>query len=263
MTGECIAIANQKGGVGKTTTCVNLAAALAAANYRILLVDLDPQGNATTGCGVDKEALETSICDVLIGENKIQDTIVSVEEAGFSILPANADLTAAEVHLLNEHGREQRLREVLEPVRGLFDYLLIDCPPTINMLTLTALTAADGALIPIQCEYYALEGLSALLQTIKQIRNSVNPSLQIKGLLRTMYDPRNKLAIEVSGQLVRHFGDKVYATVIPRNVRLAEAPSFGLPILLHDRTSSGAKAYSALAEEFITREAATDNASVA
>jgi chromosome partitioning protein len=263
MPGECIAIANQKGGVGKTTTCVNLAASLAESNQRILLIDIDPQGNATTGSGIDKDALETSICDVLIGDAKIQDAIVSVDNAGYSILPANGDLTAAEVHLLKEHGRERRLREVLEPVRGLYDYLLIDCPPTINMLTLAALTAADGALIPIQCEYYALEGLSALLETIKQVRNSVNHELQIKGLLRTMYDSRNKLAVEVSAQLVTHFGDKVYATVIPRNVRLAEAPSFGLPALLHDRSSSGARAYAALAEEFIARESVEDNVVVA
>lgn len=254
MTGEIIAVTNQKGGVGKTTTCVNLAASLADSNRRVLLVDLDPQGNATTGCGVEKESLENSTCGVLLGEVKIQDSIISVVNGLFSLLPANADLTLAEIRLLEAPERETRLRKVLEPVRGLFDYLLVDCPPTINMLTLNAMTAADGALIPIQCEYYALEGLSALLETIKQVRNTVNHNLQIKGLLRTMYDPRNRLAIEVSAQLIKHFGDRVYTTVVRRNVRLAEAPSFGLPVLLHDRNSSGAKAYLSLAVEVIAQE---------
>jgi len=252
--GQMIAVTNQKGGVGKTTTCVNLAASLAAANRRVLLVDIDPQGNATTGCGIDKDSLVNSTCDVLLGEVKAQDAIVSAKHGDFSILPGNADLTVAEVRLLQENGRENRLRQVLDPVRGLYDYLLIDCPPTINMLTLNALTAADGALIPIQCEYYALEGLSALLETVKQVRNTVNHSLEIVGLLRTMYDARNKLANEVSEQLVKHFADKVYATIIPRNVRLAEAPSFGLPAMYHDRNSTGAKAYIALAAEVIAAE---------
>jgi len=252
--GAIIAVTNQKGGVGKTTTCVNLAASLAAASRRVLLVDIDPQGNATTGCGIDKDSLQSTTCDVLLGEVKAQDAIVAAKHGDFSVLPGNADLTVAEVRLLQESGRENRLRKALESVRGLYDYLLIDCPPTINMLTLNALTAADGALIPIQCEYYALEGLSALLETVKQVRNSVNHSLQIFGLLRTMYDARNKLANEVSEQLVKHFGDKVYATIIPRNVRLAEAPSFGMPAMYHDRSSTGAKAYIALAAEVIAGE---------
>lgn len=252
--GQIIAVTNQKGGVGKTTTCVNLCASLAHEGRRVLLVDLDPQSNATTGCGIDKRSLTCSSCEVLLGEAKAQDCIVDVEESGFSVLPANPDLTVAEVKLLSEIGRELKLRDALEPVKGLYDYILIDCPPTINMLTLNALTAADGAIIPIQCEYYALEGLSALLETVKQVRNSVNHRLQIRGLLRTMFDSRNKLASEVSAQLVKHFADKVFATAIPRNVRLAEAPSFGRPAMYHDRNSRGAKAYAALAKEVIAQE---------
>lgn len=249
-----IAITNQKGGVGKTTTCVNLAASFAAARRRVLLIDLDPQGNATMGSGVNKNSLELSSYELLLHEARPKDVMQKNETTGFWLIGSNADLTGAEVGLLEEIGREVRLRSALEEISDGFDYILIDCPPSLNILTVNALVAADTVMIPMQCEYYALEGLSALMDTIDKIRRLLNPELKIEGLLRTMYDPRNNLAIQVSQQLIKHFGEQVYHTVIPRNVRLAEAPSHGLPALLYDKQSRGAQAYLALAGEIFRRD---------
>ena len=251
--GKILAVTNQKGGVGKTTSCINLSAALVATKRKVLLVDMDPQGNATTGSGVDKQSLELSSYHMLTGRCGIEDIIQSPEHTDYDVVPTNADLTAAEVELMNMEGKETKLRDALQSVQDRYDYILIDCPPSLNMLTLNALAAAEGVLIPMQCEYYALEGLTALMETITGIRQTINPKLHIEGLLRTMYDPRMGLTTEVSRQLISHFGEQVYRTVIPRNVRLAEAPSHGMSVLSYDRRSRGAIAYLALAGEVVRR----------
>jgi len=255
-----IAITNQKGGVGKTTTSVNLAASLAELGRRVLLVDLDPQGNATMGCGVDKGKLAQTVYHVLLGMAELGEVQISAKSCACDLVPANRELAGAEVELVGLDDRENRLKESLVEVEAEYDFILIDCPPALNLLTVNALAAAHAVMIPMQCEYYALEGLSDLVNTIRKVHAHLNPGLEIEGLLRTMFDPRNTLAQQVSAQLVKHFGSKVYETVIPRNIRLAEAPSYGKPAIQYDRTSKGAQAYLALAREILAR---ADSAAVA
>jgi chromosome partitioning protein len=253
-------VANQKGGVGKTTTTVNLAAGLAQLGQRVLLVDLDPQGNATMGAGINKSKLSGTIYQVLLGMSDVASTRLRSESGGFDVLPANRDLAGAEVEMVELEQRDKRLRDALAKVDADYDFMLIDCPPALSMLTLNGLCAAHGVIIPMQCEYYALEGLSDLANTIKKVSANLNPDLKIVGLLRVMFDPRMTLSQQVSEQLEQHFGDKVFKTVIPRNVRLAEAPSYGIPGVIFDPSSKGAQAYVAFGAEMVERIKIIDTA---
>jgi chromosome partitioning protein len=252
--GKIVAIANQKGGVGKTTTCINLAASMAVTKRKVLVIDLDPQGNATMASGVDKYQVDATAYELLVEEAPFEEVVCRKTTGHYDLIAANGDVTAAEIKLMEVFAREVRLKNALAPVRDNYDFIFIDCPPSLNLLTINAMAAADSVLVPMQCEYFALEGLTALMDTISKLAAVVNDNLKIEGLLRTMYDPRNRLANEVSDQLKKHFGSKVYRTVIPRNVRLAEAPSHGKPAMYYDKYSAGAKAYLALAGEMLRRE---------
>ena len=252
MMARIFVIANQKGGVGKTSIAVNLAASLAHYERRTLLVDLDPQGNATTGSGIDKSACDRTVYGVLLGEHALPAAIVS-SEGGYDVVPSNRELAGAEVELIGMERREFRLRDALADAAPRYDFVVIDCPPALNMLTVNGFAAADAVIIPMQCEYYALEGLSDLVGTLRKVKQNLNPRIEIEALVRTMYDPRNMLTVQVSEELKRHYGAKVFDTVIPRNVRIAEAPSFGKPVLLHDPSSKGAQAHLQFARELLER----------
>jgi chromosome partitioning protein len=253
IVGRVIAVANQKGGVGKTTTVINLGACIAQAGKKVLAVDMDPQGNATTGLGLDKNTLACTLYDLLLAQCSFNDAVKSCCVAGLSILPSNADLSGAEVELLEERQREYILKSIIDQVKSSYDFVFIDCPPSLNMLTVNALVASDAILIPIQCEYYALEGLTQLMHTIELVQNRLNPQLRIDGIVFTMYDARTNLSVEVVNEVKRHLGERVYRTIIPRNVRLSEAPSHGVPITIYDEKSRGAESYFALANEVIAK----------